>query len=129
MKSKHTTTFASVKFPELAAHYTIKYLLGLSEDHTTEALTLTSTTTDSGTHDDVSLLGLVTKTMGLIGTRRAVARKDVGALAVFPSADTSQESERVRLLVAAELFHILIRTHVCVFVFSGRWQEWSTMKT
>jgi hypothetical protein len=75
------------------------------------ALTLTSTTTDSGTHDNVSLLGLVTKTMGLIGTRRAVARKDVGALAVFPSADTHQESEGITLLVTPKLFHILVGSH------------------
>jgi hypothetical protein len=87
------------------------YLLGLSKDHTTMALTLASTTTDSGTHNHVSLLGLVTQTMGLVRTGRAVASKDIGALTVFPSADTHQESEGITLLVTPKLFHILVGSH------------------
>ena len=74
-------------------------------------LTLTATTTDSGTHNNVSLLGLVSQAVGLVGTRRAVACQDVGALTVFPSTDAHQESEGVRLLVTPKLFHILVGTH------------------
>jgi hypothetical protein len=83
------------------------------------ALTLTSTTADSGTYNDVSLLGLVTKTVGLIGTARTVACKDVGALAVFPSADTHQESESITLLVTPKLFHILVGSHGEIVVLAA----------
>jgi len=87
-------------------------MLGLTEDHTTMVLSLTSSAADTGTDNNVSLLGLVTEAMGLIGTGGAVASQDVGSLAVFPSTDTHQESEGIRLLVTPELFHILVGTHL-----------------
>jgi hypothetical protein len=67
-------------------------MLGLTEDHTTVILTLTSTTTDTGTDDNVPLLGLVSQPVGLFGTCRTVARQDVRSLTVLPCSDTHQES-------------------------------------
>jgi len=87
-------------------------VLGLTEDHTTVILTLASSTSDSGSHNNISLLGLVTETVGLIGTGGSVAGVDVGALTVLPSADTHQESEGIRLLVTPKLFHVFVGTHL-----------------
>lgn len=86
-------------------------VLGLTEDHTTVILSLTSSTANTGTDDNVSLLGFVSKTVGLFGTGRTVACQDVGSLTVFPSSNTRQESEGVRLLVAPNFFHVLVSTH------------------
>ena len=61
--------------------------------------TLASTTTDATPDNDISLLGLVAKTMGLVGTSGAVDAGDFGTLAVFPSADAKEETEGVTLLV------------------------------
>jgi hypothetical protein len=87
-------------------------VLGLTEDHTTVVRTLTSSTTDSATNDNVSLLGLVSKTVGLVGTSGAVDAGDLGALTVLPSTDTKEETEGVTLLVTPELFHVFVATHL-----------------
>ena len=79
--------------------------------HTSVILTLASSTSDSSTDDNISLLGLEPKTVSLVGSGRAVKRNNVGALAVFPGADAQQESEGIRLLVAPQLFHILVSSH------------------
>lgn len=91
-------------------------VLWLTKDHTTVVLSLSSSTANGGTDNYISLLGLVSQAVSLLGTSRAVASGDVGTLTVFPSTDTQQESEGIRLLVAPKLFHILISSHGCVFV-------------
>ena len=87
-------------------------MLWLTPNHTTVILSLTSSTSDTGADDDVSLLGLVTEAVGLVGTGGAVASADVVSLAVFPRTDTQQESEGIRLLVTPELFHVFVGTHL-----------------
>ncbi len=74
-------------------------IFGLTKDHTTMVGTLASTATDATPNNDVSLLGLVAKTVGLVGTSGAVDAGDFGTLAVFPSADAKEETEGVTLLV------------------------------
>jgi hypothetical protein len=74
-------------------------MLGLTEDHTTMVGPLASSTTDSATNDNIPLLGLVTKTMGLVSTGRAVDTGDLRALTVLPGTDTEEETEGVTLLV------------------------------
>jgi len=86
-------------------------VLWLTKDHTTVILSLASSTSDTGTDNNESLLGLVSQTVSLLGTGRSVACQNVGTLTVFPSTDTHQESEGIRLLVAPKLFHILVCTH------------------
>lgn len=86
-------------------------VLGFTKDHTTMILTLTSTTTDTSTNNDETLLGLVPKTVCLFGTCRSVARVDVGTLTVLPGTDTQQKAHGVTLLVTPDLFHVLVRTH------------------
>ena len=92
-------------------------MLGLTEHHTTVVLALASSATDSGTDNNEALLGLVSETVSLLWTRGTVASQDIGTLTVFPSTDTHQESEGIRLLVAPKLFHILVSTHGSSFVF------------
>jgi hypothetical protein len=87
-------------------------VLGLSKDHTTVNLTLASSTTDTGTDNHVSLLGLVPQTVGLVGSGRTVETQNVGALTVFPASNTRQETHGVTLLVTPDLFHVLVATHV-----------------
>ena len=86
-------------------------MLGLTKHHTTMVLTLAASTADTTTDNDVSLLGLVTETVGLVGTGRAVATGNVVALTVLPSADAHQETEGVTLLVTPQLFHVLVGGH------------------
>jgi hypothetical protein len=74
-------------------------VLGLTKDHTTVVGTLASTTTDSTSNNDISLLGLVAKTMGLVGTCGTIDAGNFGALTVFPGADAKKETEGVTLLV------------------------------
>jgi len=87
-------------------------MLGLTEDHTTVVRPLTSATADTATDDDISLLGFVTKTMGLVGTRGAVDSGDFRTLTVLPSTDTEEETKGVTLLVTPQLFHIFVATHL-----------------
>ena len=68
-------------------------------ERTSVILTLASSTTDTGTDNNVSLLGFVSETMGLVSARRTIARQHVGALTVFPGANTHQETKGIRLLV------------------------------
>mmetsp|Transcript_34505 Transcript_34505/g.72648 ORF Transcript_34505/g.72648 Transcript_34505/m.72648 type:complete len:209 (+) Transcript_34505:116-742(+) len=74
-------------------------VLGLTKYHTTVVRALTSSTTDTATDDNVSLLGLVAKTMGLVSTCGTVHTGDFGSLTVLPRADAEEETEGVTLLV------------------------------
>ena len=57
---------------------------GLAVDHTDVVRTLAATATDSDTVDGITLLGLVTELVGLVGTSRAVDLVDLLALTVLP---------------------------------------------
>ena len=75
---------------------------------------LTSSTTDTATNDDISLLGLVAETVSLVGTGGAVHAGDLGALTVFPGANAEEEAEGVALLATPELFHVFVATHLLI---------------
>mmetsp|Transcript_13566 Transcript_13566/g.28942 ORF Transcript_13566/g.28942 Transcript_13566/m.28942 type:complete len:288 (+) Transcript_13566:62-925(+) len=89
----------------------------LSEDHTAVVGAFTSSTTNTTADHDISLLGLISEAVSLIGTCGAVHTGDLGALTVFPSADAKEETEGVRLLVTPQFFHILVATHFFVIIF------------
>jgi hypothetical protein len=74
-------------------------MLGLTENHTTMVLTLTSSTTDSNTDNNVSLLGLVTETVSLFGTGGTSTTDHLGALTVLPCTNAEEETECITLLV------------------------------
>ncbi len=87
-------------------------MFGLTVNHTTVILTLTSSTTNSNTYDSVSLLGLVSKTVSLISTGRVVYTSDLRTLTVFPSPDTKEKTQSITLLVTPKLFHVFVSTHL-----------------
>ena len=87
-------------------------VLGLTVDHTAVVGALAASTADTAADDDVSLLGLVAETVGLVGTGGTVHAGDLGALTVLPGADAEEETEGITLLVTPELFHVLVATHL-----------------
>jgi hypothetical protein len=87
-------------------------VLGLTVHDTLTVLALAVTTADAHAVDDVPLLGLVTKTMSLLGTSGLVATYHLGALTVLPCANTKKETECITLLVTPKLFHILVSSHI-----------------
>jgi len=68
---------------------------GLTVDATLGDVALTSTSADSDTVDDVSLLGLVTDLACLIGAGGSGALVDNSHLSVFPGADSHDKSADV----------------------------------
>jgi hypothetical protein len=88
---------------------------GLSVDNVGHGLSLTSSTTNLHSVDDKTLLGLETKTTGLLGTSGAGHTADGGQLAVLPGADAQKETHSIRLLLLPQLFKVFISSH-----FDGR---------
>lgn len=88
-------------------------MLGLTEHHTTVVGALASSAADTASDDDISLLGLVAKTVGLVGTGGAVDAGDLGTLTILPRTDAKEETEGVALLVTPQLFHVFVATHLC----------------
>lgn len=74
-------------------------VLRLTEDHAAVVGSLASAAANAAPNDNVSLLGLVAKTMGLVGTRGTVDARNLRSLAVFPCANSEEEAEGVALLV------------------------------
>jgi len=102
-------------------------VLRLTEDHTTVVGALPPSAAHAASHNDVSLLGLVSEAMGLVGTGWAIHARDLGALAVLPRANAEEEPECVALLVTPQLLHVFVATHVCeviLYVDCNR-EEWA----
>lgn len=92
-------------------------VLGLTVHNTLGVRALAATATDGDTHDDVTLLGLVAETAGLVDTRGAGEAVDHGQLAVLPGAHTQEETQHIRLLSLPELFQVLVGTHCFCLAF------------
>lgn len=69
---------------------------------------LTATTADANTVNDIALLGLVSQAAGLVGARGAGSAVDHVELAELPAAETEKEAHHVGLLLFRELFHVLV---------------------
>jgi hypothetical protein len=85
---------------------------GLTIGGTLGNRSLATTTTDTDTVDDISLLGLVTQTTGLVGARGTRSTVNDIQLSEFPTSDTEKETGNIRLLLSGELFEILVGTHI-----------------
>ena len=85
---------------------------GLSVDNTLADWSLTASTSDSNSVNDVSLLGLVSELSGLVGSAWSVDLVDNGELSVLPRPHSHDESENITLLLSPELFKILVATHL-----------------
>jgi hypothetical protein len=69
----------------------LRYVLGFTKDHTTVILALAASTANTGSHNHITLLGLVAQTVSLVRTGRTVAGQNVRALTVFPRAAVNTE--------------------------------------
>lgn len=68
-------------------------ILGLTVDDTLEVRSLAATTADGNSVHNITLLGLVSQAVGLVGTSGASHALDLVALAVLPSSKLSNEFE------------------------------------
>ena len=84
---------------------------GLSEDGSLSYGTLTSSTSDADSVDNVTLRSLVSELSGLIGSGGSLALVDDGELSEFPSSDSEDETEEIRLLLFPHLFEVFVGTH------------------
>ena len=85
---------------------------GLSVNNTLTDESLTSSTSDADSVNDVALSSLVTELSGLVGARGSLALHDDGKLSEFPGLDSHHEPEQIRLLASPHLFEILVTTHM-----------------
>lgn len=72
---------------------------------------LSTTSSDSDTEDDETLLGLVTQSSGLVWSGRSGSSVDDVLLSVLPTSDSQQESGDIRLLLLLQLFQVFVGTH------------------
>jgi hypothetical protein len=72
---------------------------------------LATTTTDSDTVDDKTLLGSISETTGLVRSGWMRHPDNFVQLTVLPAADTKQKSHNIALLLPVQLLHILVRSH------------------
>jgi len=80
-------------------------------------LALASSPLHADTVDDVSLLGLVSQSAGLIWAGRTRGTVDSRKLTVLPGPDSAQEAHHIGLLLLPELFQVLVGAHLdfCFF--------------
>ena len=85
---------------------------GLTIDTTLGSILLTSTSADANAIDDITLLGLVSNTPCFLRARGACAVVNDGKLAVFPGADSHDESADIALLLSPEFFEVFVCSHL-----------------
>jgi len=67
---------------------------------------------DTDAVDEVTLLGFVAETTGLVWAGRTGSTMDNVQLAVLPAPNAEEKSEDIRLLLLVELSNILVRAHL-----------------
>lgn len=78
---------------------------------------LSTTSSDSNTEDNKTLLGLVTQSSSLVWSRWSRSSVDDVLLSVLPTSDSQQESGDIRLLLSLQFFQVFVSTHFkCNFV-------------
>lgn len=89
---------------------------GLTVSSTLGDRSLSATSSDSDSVDDETLLGLVTESSSLVGSRRSRGTVDDVLLSVFPASDSVQESHDIGLLLSSQFGNVLVGPHgVCTF--------------
>mmetsp|Transcript_45403 Transcript_45403/g.92753 ORF Transcript_45403/g.92753 Transcript_45403/m.92753 type:complete len:211 (+) Transcript_45403:170-802(+) len=86
-------------------------VLGLSVHDTLVVGPLAATTTNSDAEHGVSLLGLVSKLVSLVGSGGTRHFLDLLALTVLPRSDTKEETQSVTLLLSPDLLKVLVGSH------------------
>lgn len=89
----------------------------LTVDDTLGNGSLAATSSDLDTVDNVSLLGLVTETAGLVDTGGSAGSVDGGELSVFPGSHTEDETHDIGLFLSPEFFQVFVGTHNILIYF------------
>jgi len=89
--------------PQASLELELVYTLvgGFTKGSTLGSLLFPSTSANSDSVDDVSLLGLVTQSASLVGSRRSGCSVDDIELTVLPASDSLEESGEITLLLCA----------------------------
>lgn len=87
-------------------------VLGLTVHNALGVGALASTTAHGHAVHGVALLGLVAEAACLLGAGGVVHSHHVGELAVLPCAHAQQKAEHIALLLAPDLLHVRVGTHV-----------------
>jgi hypothetical protein len=95
-------------------------VLGLTVVDTLGNTLLAVTSLHSNSVDNIPLLGLVSKSVGLIRSRWLASSVDSWQLSVLPGADSEDESHHVGLLLVPQLLKILVRSHLSRTSLQGR---------
>lgn len=83
----------------------------LTVDDTSVYRSLSTTSSDSGSVNDVANLGLISQSSGFIWSGWSSDSVCDGELSVFPGSQTENQSHDIRLFFLPELFEILVGTH------------------
>jgi hypothetical protein len=73
---------------------------------------LASTTSNTDSVDDIALLGLITKTAGLIRSRWSRGTMNDVQLSKLPASNPEKETQHIRLFLLLKLFDVFEGTHV-----------------
>ena len=87
-------------------------VLGLTHGLTNVDGSLSASSADSHTIDDVSLLGFVSKFSGLVRTSGSVDSNHSRLLSVLPASNSGDETNNVRLLLLVDLFQVFVGTQL-----------------
>ena len=87
-------------------------VLGLSIHNTLRIRSFTSSTTNSNTIHNITLLRLHSQTTSLVGTGRMSHTADLGELTILPRTNTKHITHSITLLLSPQLFQVLVGTHV-----------------
>lgn len=90
--------------------------LDLTVDLTLRGLLLSSSSSDSHSIDNVSLLGLIANLSGLFWSGRLADSMDNWELSVFPGSESEDEGHHVRLLLSPQGLKIFVGTHFLSFL-------------
>jgi hypothetical protein len=74
-------------------------------------LTLTSSTSDTTSDNNVTWLGFETHAVCLVGTGRTGNTGDLVALTILPSTDTEKKPKGIGLLVTPQFFEVFVSWH------------------
>ena len=84
---------------------------GFSIDLTLVDGLLSSSTSNSDSVDNVSLLLLIAELSGLVRARRSLAFVNHGQLSILPCSHSEHKAHHIGLLLSPKLFQVLVCTH------------------
>jgi len=86
-------------------------ILGLSVNLSLEHLLSSTTSSNLDSIDNKPLFGSVSQPSGLLGSRGSRTSVNCIQLSILPAPDSKKEGHHVRLLLAPDFLHVLVRSH------------------